>query len=52
MSKIMCIQRKYYENADITYVERMAENYGRNDCDIDKFVEYLKVIRGNIIVDV
>ena len=48
----MCTQGKNYENADITYVERMEENYGRNDCDVDKFVEHLKVIRGNITVEI
>jgi hypothetical protein len=48
----MCTQGKNYENADITYVERMEENYGRNDCDVDKFVKHLNTIQGNIIVDV
>lgn len=39
-------------NKDNVKIVCMAENYGRNDCDVDKFVEHLKVIRGNITVEI
>jgi hypothetical protein len=38
-------------NKDNVKIVCMAENYGRNDYDVDKFVEHLKVIQGNITVD-
>ena len=39
-------------NIDNVKIVCMAENYGRNDCDVDKFVEHLKIIKGNITVEI